>query len=756
MSTEIVRYPLDMSGENPDNRITGEEHELEDLAIRVLAPKYGPFFTHNLVVVDTTTGLPLRRGRTQDGGQFRIAEIMAEATKDVGREVAELIVIEDPTVSKKVLVDYNCIGENYHNNSAGLIKMYEAIMNDSRPVDWVNIINKWSTYPPTLHKHLLRDIIGFEPMVVAMERIRSAIILGNTPAFGYLTDWMTRRTKELEDRLDSFTGSVNELLTEHIGNKDNPHETTADQVDSYTKEQLDILLSNLRTDLGGQLLQLQNDFAAHVAARNPHGTTPADIGAPSISQMNAALATLENNINQRLDDHIAERNPHGTQASDVGAPSVIQMNNALAALQATMNNALAAHVAQRNPHGTQAPDVGAPTIAQMNSAVSGAIAAAASALSEHAANPNAHGTTPGDIGAPTVAEMTNAIGVVQDDLTAHKNQRNPHGTQAADTGAPTIVQMNTAISDMQSSLRAELEEHENERNPHGTQAADVGAPTITQMNTAVANARSDMMAALATHTAERNPHGTQAADVGAPTVASMNAAITTSANTRLPLAGGNMTGAITGSPNARLAMVPWNNTANGNLTIRCNTGTGDQHVAGMTFHHQQYAIKFGVRHDGVIGWGGWSTSAWRFYQDHGGNVYSAGDITAYSDERLKKGFKKLSSVRSKLFGITGWSFTWRQHEVNGAKSGKYDIGFAAGEVERHFPEAVHEGMEHKGTAYKAVAYQKFAPYHHEAIKEHYLEIDSLKAQNAELQQQLKAVLNQVDKMQKRLDAVSSK
>jgi hypothetical protein len=64
----------------------------------------------------------------------------------------------------------------------------------------------------------------------------------------------------------------------------------------------------------------------------------------------------------------------------------------------------------------------------------------------------------------------------------------------------------------------------------------------------------------------------------------------------------------------------------------------------MAFHRSgQFAINFGLDSDNVMRIGGWSASANRWQLDTSGNMTAAGNVTAYSDERLKKDWADLPS-----------------------------------------------------------------------------------------------------------------
>jgi len=83
-----------------------------------------------------------------------------------------------------------------------------------------------------------------------------------------------------------------------------------------------------------------------------------------------------------------------------------------------------------------------------------------------------------------------------------------------------------------------------------------------------------------------------------------------------------------------------NGSAGIGLNVFSNNGAG----AIMAFHRGgYYAVNMGLDSDNVIRIGGWSAAGNRFQFDMGGNFTAAGNVTAYSDERLKKDWASLQS-----------------------------------------------------------------------------------------------------------------
>lgn len=206
-TTPLIRYQLDPSGSSPDNAVIGEVKTLSLTQIRAVAPQYGPFFTESLTVYDNGTGRLLSKDV-----DYKVVEMLQTATMKFGKEIAQLILIVNPAVSGTVRYNYQTLGGLYQNSSEDLVNMYNTIMSDNRPVDFINVLNKPVEYPPTLHRHMLEDVYGFEPVVVQMERIRQAIILGDVPAFEALVDWV-KNNSGTSVMIDSGLTSITRLQT---------------------------------------------------------------------------------------------------------------------------------------------------------------------------------------------------------------------------------------------------------------------------------------------------------------------------------------------------------------------------------------------------------------------------------------------------------------------------------------------------------------------------------------------------------------
>jgi hypothetical protein len=100
----------------------------------------------------------------------------------------------------------------------------------------------------------------------------------------------------------------------------------------------------------------------------------------------------------------------------------------------------------------------------------------------------------------------------------------------------------------------------------------------------------------------------------------------------------------------------------------------------------------------------------RMTLDNSGNLTATGNVTAYSDERLKDNVETLDG--SKVYDMRGVSFT---------KDGEAGSGVIAQELQMVAPELVHEGEE-----YLSVAYGNLVGYLIEAVKDLKAEVEELK------------------------------
>lgn len=140
--------------------------------------------------------------------------------------------------------------------------------------------------------------------------------------------------------------------------------------------------------------------------------------------------------------------------------------------------------------------------------------------------------------------------------------------------------------------------------------------------------------------------------------------------------------------------------------------------AFFSFHKGgQYAINMGLDADNVLRIGGWSASANRFQMDMSGNLTMAGDITAYSDRRVKENIKTIDNALEKVNALRGVYYNRTDSEDKRTK-----VGVIAQEVLEVVPEVVNQDND----GMYNVSYGNMVGLLIEAIKEQQKQIDELK------------------------------
>jgi hypothetical protein len=166
------------------------------------------------------------------------------------------------------------------------------------------------------------------------------------------------------------------------------------------------------------------------------------------------------------------------------------------------------------------------------------------------------------------------------------------------------------------------------------------------------------------------------------------------------------------------------NNDGGSMSIRGNTTK----PAVVSFHRGgAYAINFGLSTANKMEMGGWSAGAIKHTWDFAGNYTAVGNITAYSDIRVKENIEVIPEALDKVCQLSGYTFD-RTDFVPDAETGVMpetrQTGVIAQEVLKVLPEAVAEMDDGKLT----VAYGNMVGLLIEAIKELKTEIEDLKTQ----------------------------
>ncbi len=262
----IYKYPLDLTGINPNNLVPAEPHTLPAGINRAIVPNYGAYYAKSLVVRDTGTGQVLVPNE-----QFKAVQLYQEATTTTGLEVTSVVVVIDPNVGSDVEITYQAIGGEFSYSVQALREMLTTLDLDNRPVNWGDILGTPTEYPAAPHLHDAGDLYGFEYLVEALDAIRRAVLIGNEAALDEIRSYVN----VLDNRIlpaatleESLAGLSNDVVI----------------TPKTLKQSFDYFAALF---LGDPVRS--EAYAVHMSLPNPHDVTKALIGLPDVENTNFAV-----------------------------------------------------------------------------------------------------------------------------------------------------------------------------------------------------------------------------------------------------------------------------------------------------------------------------------------------------------------------------------------------------------------------------------------------------------------------------------
>lgn len=189
----VQEYKTDIQRTNPENEIDDEPFALDaGVFNRIIVPRHAPFFVKSLKLKHLS-GEPMILDE-----DYEIFRLMPRLTELVGDPVSCFIALKKPEITEGT-ISYHVVGEFSLIDTAFLNLMLQAI-NDNRPVEWENVRNKPSVFPPSLHSHsILYDMVGFQDTIeflaelqVLIEQNNTDMVLQRLNHYMALVDWYIR------------------------------------------------------------------------------------------------------------------------------------------------------------------------------------------------------------------------------------------------------------------------------------------------------------------------------------------------------------------------------------------------------------------------------------------------------------------------------------------------------------------------------------------------------------------------------------
>lgn len=203
----ILKYPEDLTGNNPNNLILKESHDISAISKKVIVPEYGAFYSKSLKVYNGTSLIPLT-----PKVDYVAFQLHPEASENSSQECFTLILMQgDAALIPIIKIDYQAVGGNYYLSSNAIQNYFDILAADNRPIYWGDMIGQPDAYPPASHPHnAMHDLIGLSSLVVAIQDLIVAITSGNdaelTGIYAYIDQVMSGGSQNYASLAEALAG----------------------------------------------------------------------------------------------------------------------------------------------------------------------------------------------------------------------------------------------------------------------------------------------------------------------------------------------------------------------------------------------------------------------------------------------------------------------------------------------------------------------------------------------------------------------
>lgn len=189
----MAELPLDLTGSLVSNKVTGETRSITRDIDRYFVPVNGAIFDHNgsFKIYNALSG-----ARLQPNTQYRLLHLVDSAVKITNKNVYAVIHIVDKTLTA-VRYDYQAVGGVYQNIASVIDSRLSEYLYDTTGSNTIGaVVGVPVQVPPEHHLQNIADFQGTGALVTVLENIRSALILGNAPAFASAYEFIDYRYQQ--------------------------------------------------------------------------------------------------------------------------------------------------------------------------------------------------------------------------------------------------------------------------------------------------------------------------------------------------------------------------------------------------------------------------------------------------------------------------------------------------------------------------------------------------------------------------------
>lgn len=154
------------------NRVTGEDAHIEGgTKNNIILPLSGPFFSRDFKIRLKDSGREL----SMDKGEYSFLYPFGDFTQKYNRLCYGGIQINGVGQPSDYEIDYDTIGGGFVLNDVAYAEAVANTLTSPRTIDWSEITNPPSEYPPDPHEHPASDTMNYGDLIVWMRSYIDAI-----------------------------------------------------------------------------------------------------------------------------------------------------------------------------------------------------------------------------------------------------------------------------------------------------------------------------------------------------------------------------------------------------------------------------------------------------------------------------------------------------------------------------------------------------------------------------------------------------
>lgn len=207
MPTQQTLYlDFDPKALNANNLIALEPHTTAATTNRLILPKYGAFFSKDLVLYKVENGTNIELVRNVD---YILTELLDKVTAKIGLDVYSVILVTESTIATNFKLTYRALGGADQLNRDNLFAMLDLIQNPVEQIQYKDILHKPKGFTPAPHLQDALDMYGLEYIKAAVDKLQAAILVSDATTHQELINQIYKKTQSNLNIADNIHPKIN-------------------------------------------------------------------------------------------------------------------------------------------------------------------------------------------------------------------------------------------------------------------------------------------------------------------------------------------------------------------------------------------------------------------------------------------------------------------------------------------------------------------------------------------------------------------